>query len=141
MEILRKLPENCPNLSNAEVAVRPVRGHPQFWETLDEVDYMRPDGEVVVVHKGFVTDFASVPRALWSVLPPFGMYTAAAVIHDFEYFRQIRPRPEADQIFLEAMIELNVRRWKRASMYRAVRMFGDRPWRNKATSEQQNLNG
>ena len=29
---------------------------------------------VIVVPTGFVTDFASTPRALWSVIPPIGRY-------------------------------------------------------------------
>lgn len=128
------------NLSNAEVKIQAVHGKPGFWRTLDEVDYIRPGGELIKVPVGFITDFASVPQALWAILPPFGRYTAAAILHDFEYWRQSRPRVDADRIFLEAMIELNVRRWKRASMHRAVRVFGNRPWRNKVTSLQQELN-
>lgn len=38
---------------------------------------------VIVVPAGFVTDFASTPRALWSVIPPTGRYQLAAVVHDF----------------------------------------------------------
>ena len=32
------------------------------------------------VPAGFVTDLASVPRILWSILPPFGRYVAALEI-------------------------------------------------------------
>src|SRR5262245_11770367 len=38
---------------------------------------------VIVVPAGFVTDFASTPRAIWSVLPPTGRYQMAAIVHDF----------------------------------------------------------
>ena len=138
--LVRKLPEVMPNLSNAEVKLQAVHGEPGFWITLDVCDYITPAGDVVVVPKGFVTDLASIPRPLWAILPPFGRYTAAALLHDYLYFKQDRERWEADQVFLDAMIELNVRRWKRASMHRAVRMFGNRPWNNKVTSKQQSLN-
>ena len=43
---------------------------------------------VIVVPAGFVTDFASTPRALWSVIPPTGRYQLAAVVHDFLYWDQ-----------------------------------------------------
>lgn len=43
---------------------------------------------VIIVPAGFVTDFASTPRALWSVLPPTGRYQLAAVVHDFLYWDQ-----------------------------------------------------
>lgn len=128
------------NLSNSEVKIQAVHGKPGFWRTLEELDYIRPNGEVIKVPTGFITDFASVPRPLWSLLPPFGRYTAAAVLHDFEYWRQNRERVDADRIFMEAMIELNVKRWRRWSMHRAVRMGGWRPWKKKVTSEQQELN-
>ena len=43
----------------------------------------------------FMTDFASVPRLLWAVLPRWGRYGNAAVIHDFCYWAQERTRAEA----------------------------------------------
>ena len=39
----------------------------------------------VVVPKGFRTDLASSPRILWPILPPFGRWSAAAVLHDYLY--------------------------------------------------------
>jgi hypothetical protein len=41
--------------------------------------------ESVVVPKGFETDFASVPRVFWTIIPPDGKYTKAAVVHDYLY--------------------------------------------------------
>src|SRR6266850_4958854 len=43
---------------------------------------------VIIVPAGFVTDFASTPRAIWAVLPPVGQYQLAAVVHDFLYWDQ-----------------------------------------------------
>jgi hypothetical protein len=129
-----------PNLSNSEVAVRAYHGRPGYWRTLDIVDYETPEKEIITVPRGFVTDFASIPRVFWNVLPPFGRYTAAAVIHDYLYFKQDRERLHADLIFLWAMQELQVERWKRHSMYQAVRIFGQRPWKLKVTAEQQDFN-
>ena len=39
----------------------------------------------VTVPKGFITDGASVPQILWSLLPPEGEYFRAAIIHDRLY--------------------------------------------------------
>src|SRR5262249_56554985 len=64
---------------------------------------------VVVVPAGFVTDFASTPRALWSVIPPIGRYQLAAVVHDFLYWDQACVREQADAIFRVAMAESNVK--------------------------------
>ena len=82
----------------------------------------------VTVEIGFITDFASVPQVFWSILPPDGQYTQAAVLHDWLYLKQTRTRKEADKIFLEAMEVLGVAWWKRNIMYQAVRLFAWIPW-------------
>lgn len=35
-----------------------------------------------VIPAGFITDLASVPRFLWWLLPSYGSYTQAAILHD-----------------------------------------------------------
>jgi hypothetical protein len=80
---------------------------------------------VVEVPPGFVTDFASIPRPLWSLLPPTGTYGRAAVIHDFLY-RAVGycPRAAADRTLLEAMTVLGVARLTRWAIYGGVRLGG-----------------
>lgn len=85
-------------------------------------------GDTIDVPVGFKTDFASVPRLLWSIMPRWGRYGNAAVIHDFLYWQQERTRAEADMIFLEAMFVLKVTRFKRFLIYYAVRLFGWIAW-------------
>lgn len=81
---------------------------------------------LIRVPVGFVTDFASVPRFFWRVLPPTGQYGKAAVIHDYCYVSAIVDKAMADRVFLEAMAVLGVSAWKRRLMYWAVSMFGGR---------------
>lgn len=85
--------------------------------------------DVVEVEKGFVTDFASVPGMLWWVLPKWGIYGNATVIHDWLYWDQKRTRREADEIMLEAMGVLKVPKIKKALIFRAVRTFGGLAWK------------
>jgi hypothetical protein len=83
----------------------------------------------VVVPKGFITDFASVPRILWSILPPTGRYTKAAVLHDYLYSNSSKletNRKQCDKMFLKGMEVLGVKRWVRNTIYRAVRIFGNK---------------
>ena len=80
------------------------------------------------VPAGFITDFASVPRALWSIIPPHGKYSPAAVLHDYLYFTAMFPRAYADDIFLDAMRDLGVAMWKRWAMYAGVRVGGWVGW-------------
>jgi hypothetical protein len=77
---------------------------------------------------GFLTDFASVPRLLWWLLPCWGRYGNAAVIHDFLYWEQSRTRKESDRVFLEAMGVLRVGWLVRYALFSAVRMFGWWAW-------------
>lgn len=81
------------------------------------------------VPEGFRTDFASIPRGLWNLIPKLDAHLLAAVLHDWLYSTALVPKPEADAIFLDAMAELGVPRWKRYSMYLAVRLFGLSAWR------------
>jgi hypothetical protein len=83
-----------------------------------------PDGEVIKVQKGFTTDFASIPRFLWSILPPHGKYAKAAVIHDWMYNNAYKTKEFADKTFYDAMLVLGVRKYIARSMYIFVKMLG-----------------
>ncbi|OHD70516.1 MAG: hypothetical protein A2W19_08915 [Spirochaetes bacterium RBG_16_49_21] len=98
--------------------------------------------EFVDVPVGFMTDFASVPRLLWAIIPRWGTYGNAAVIHDYCYWCQqisVRRkrkiinkninRKKADRIFFEAMGVLRVTFYYRYTIYWAVRLFGLLQWR------------
>ena len=82
---------------------------------------------------GFQTDFASIPRVFWAVLPRWGRYGNAAVIHDWLYWSQKSSRREADRVFLEGMGVLGVGLVTRSVIFLAVRWFGWIAWiRNQA---------
>ena len=93
--------------------------------------------QCVKVPKGFITDFASIPRFFW-FLPDWATYNKAAPPHDLLYkTKQLGGKPItrkwADNIFLEAM--LVAFRCHRAGYviarieYYAVRLFGWLVWR------------
>ncbi len=82
----------------------------------------------IEVPVGFRTDFATVPRLLWVILPKWGRYGNATVIHDYLYWMQEHPRLEADRILLEAMGVLGVRSVVKYTMYWGVRAFGWLAW-------------
>jgi hypothetical protein len=81
----------------------------------------------ITVPAGFETDLASVPRLLWGLIPPYGRYIRAAIIHDYLYATGKIDRERADGIFLALMRQDKVEKWKQIIMYLAVRGFG---WRN-----------
>ena len=91
----------------------------------------------IQVPKGFISDFASIPRPLRFFIPKLGLYNKAAVLHDYAYqnhrigngtwFRI--DRKSADLLFLDAMTDLKVKKWKRKTMWFFVRVFGWLSWR------------
>ena len=58
---------------------------------------------MIIVPIGFVTDFASVPKCLWSLAPSIGRQSKGALIHDWLYTTHLEGRPWIDRVFLEAM--------------------------------------
>lgn len=82
----------------------------------------------VYVPAGFVTDFASVPRGLWNILPRVGQWDRAAVVHDFLYATNGLTRAQADAVFKEALCVCGVSGWRCTAMYAAVRCCGWKPW-------------
>lgn len=103
------------------------------WKVTEEFIYRigsDTSEEAVKVPAGEITDFASIPRVFWRILPPTGEYGKAAVIHDYLYKHAVGTRKWCDDIFLEAMGVLKVSAWKRYAIYNAVRSFGWAAWNN-----------
>jgi len=81
------------------------------WELCEAFHYCVGDkdsDECIEVPKGFVTDFASIPRFFW-FLPDWATYNKSPIIHDRLYFcKEIMGNPitrkKADAVFLEAML-------------------------------------
>jgi hypothetical protein len=100
------------------------------WRIMEPFDYYRTDdpSSLIRIPKGFITDFASVPRLFWHLIPPTGHYGKAAVVHDWLYATEMLRRKDCDYIFYEAMGVLGVPIYKKWIMLRAVRNFGAPVW-------------
>ena len=94
---------------------------------------------LIVVPAGTVTDFASIPRLFWRILPPWDIHRRAAIVHDYLYTIQTHPKATADKVFLEAMEAIGVPAWKREAMYIAVDFFGFSAWRKHSKELKKNL--
>ncbi len=82
-------------------------------------------GEKIVVTKGFVSDGASIPRFLWSIVGhPWGEYEQSAWLHDYICREKLYARKKCDQIMRDSMVVLKVKKWKRFMIYRGLRTFG-----------------
>lgn len=104
-----------------------------LWKVYEEFEYhvgSYPSDEIIVVPKGFITNFASVPRIFWSLISPIDEHGKAAVIHDYCYCVGSYSRKRSDKIFREGLQVLNVKPWKVFCMYWAVRLFAWFAWFN-----------
>lgn len=109
------------------------------FKLLEAFEYYRTDDEkdVLKVPKNFVTDFASIPRLFWNILPPQGTkrnrYGKSAVLHDYLYDSKCKyklSRRLADAIFIESMKAVKVNWFIRNLLYACVRLFGKKHYRN-----------
>lgn len=108
------------------------------WYLSNDMHWTLPGGSrTILVPRGFATDFASVPQSFWAWMPPTGRYGLPAIVHDWLYWDQTLLRSQADEIFDNALGELDVSRWRRFVLYKAVRWFGSKYWRENTLAKKQ----
>jgi hypothetical protein len=94
------------------------------WSLVDDLVY-QGNRERFVVPAGFRTDFATVPRVVTWLIPRFGAYTLAAILHDWLVSEGIRrgvvTSREADGLFRRVMRESGVPVLRRWLMWAGVR--------------------
>lgn len=112
------------------------------WELHEPLEYLRSDGERIVVPAGFITDFASVPKFV-----PFAYVIfkdegrKAATIHDYYYRVAGKDKHEADKLFLGALRDSpEVAIWKIVLLYWAVALFGFFSWKESEKRRSAELN-
>ncbi len=93
------------------------------WSVVESFSYTgRTD--TFVIPAGTKTDFASVPRPVVWLLPRYGHWTKAAILHDY-LWSKCRVGEfnfyDADGLFKRSMRELGVPFWRRWIMWAAVR--------------------
>lgn len=104
-------------------------------EVLSPLVYMRPSLKVYVVPKGFITNYASVPKLPLVYLVFNDLSAKAATLHDYLYSKTRTQRRTADGVFLEALKVENTPAWKRYAAYFAVRLFGGSHFKTKGGSK------
>jgi hypothetical protein len=82
------------------------------------------DQQRFTVPAEFVTDFASVPRIFVWLIPTYGSYTKAAILHDYLCRTGEVTRRDADGIFRRCLLESGVPFLRRWMMWAAVRLGG-----------------
>jgi hypothetical protein len=120
-----------------DVRHTPLEQKFDLWTLLNPVCVTLSDGTELYIPAGYVTDFASVPQALWSVLPPIGWHNLAALVHDYLYDNRYRNgelgeyagRLFADQQYRYFLKLAEPHHWlKRTLHYWGVRLGGRKWW-------------
>ena len=118
-----------------------------IWELTESFQYhvgSYPSNFIINIESGFKTDFATIPKSLWSIFPPTGKYIKAAVIHDYltdnkgkivyyksEDISNINcvytelSKKRVDEIFKEAMGVLGVSSVVKFIVWKTVSLFGN----------------
>jgi hypothetical protein len=86
-------------------------------------------GKVITVEKGFLTDFASVPRVPGAYLLFGDTSHEAAVIHDWLFHHhEVCDEQTANKVLLEAMVVEGIPTWRRWGIYLGVAIGGESGW-------------
>lgn len=90
--------------------------------------------DVYTVPEGFLTDYASVPRAPVVFWLTGDTCARPSVVHDFAYSKgkdgkhPVPDRATADALLREAALAEGAPAWRVALIYRGVRLFGGSHW-------------
>ena len=83
--------------------------------------------QLFVIPAGFVSDCATIPKTLWSVVghPLMHQYRYPTILHDFLYGNGVVKRKTADKILRDALVYEGCDKELAAMFYLAVRTFGN----------------
>ena len=92
------------------------------------------NGDLIVIHRGYETNGADIPRLFWRLYPPYSPeYMPAVVLHDFLCDRAVETAKDkkdlqdlflyADNAFREILEKLNIKQSKVKTFYNAVRFW------------------
>lgn len=106
-----------------------------YYQLMNDIHIELSNGNIITIEKYFVWDLSSVPRFLWSILPPDGDFELSSLIHDYLYRNQIISRKFADKEMLiwskatsGTLNKVSMRNFDNWIRYVAVRIFGFIVW-------------
>lgn len=109
---------------------------------IDRMFVYRSDilGRLVIVEQGFLTDYASVPRAPLAYWLVGDTAHKAAVIHDWLYHHhEVCDERTANLVFLEACATSGIPFWRRWILYLGVMIGGKTGWDDDGKNDGHNV--
>lgn len=108
--------------------VTQINPDPAIFAVALPLKFATKDRNEIVVPPGFITDLASIPRALWWWQAPHEGTLAPAILHDYLYWDQSCSREEADAVIYMAMLDTGMSRASALAVYQGVNDFGGLAW-------------
>lgn len=103
-----------------------------MWVVTEGFTYHLDDNTYIYIPAGYLTDGATVPRWVWSLIPAWGDHGLAAVVHDYlcEYLQVWKngtrvkiTREECNKVFYDCMMVTGVNKLKAKAMYAGVKAY------------------
>lgn len=102
------------------------------FQVLDEVKYVFKVGNYeersITVPRGYITDFASVPKIFRGIVSNIGGYNCISLLHDYLYTTHLTGRVEADFILGCLTHEFGLSYFKSYLVWTAVRVGAWYAW-------------
>lgn len=110
-------------------ALRQLKRGEELWQLEDILVFFSALlHKLIVVPKGFITDFASVPRLPLAYLLFGNKGHFSAIVHDWLYSTQMFERRVCDQVFKEALEAEGLNKFEIWMMFAGVRIGGWVGW-------------
>lgn len=127
-------PEDLVVLNKADGSKYPFQLKENFifkWKHGGILKGYESDTYIMRVPKGYLSDFASIPRPFQAIFNAVNDIAPAATAHDYAYSVELFERHIIDRMFYDAL-RANGVGWLRAqTLYRAVRLGGWTSWPHK----------
>ncbi len=99
---------------------KPKRKHWRTWVLEEDMKLLGH-----IIHRGFMTDFASIPRPFRSVFSSTSApWQRAAVLHDYLYSSTVIDRAYCDKAYYYQARSDGTAKWEAQLQYTALRWFG-----------------
>lgn len=102
-------------------------GKIDWWEVTEDCEVTNITGEKFIIEAGYISNFASVPRVFWSIIPPHGRSANASIVHDYMYEHVMDYRLLVDFFFFRNLLN-DVPEWQAVLMATIVRLRGKKRW-------------
>lgn len=102
---------------------------PKYWSLISDIQVQLSNGDIITIPQGFKWDLSSSPKFLWGIVPPFGDFLFAALVHDYIYIEKTHSKEFADKEMLFWSNIINDNKLDNKVRYYAVKWFGKTVWR------------